>query len=168
MSVYLLNFTIGQFDFVELFTKSGVRVRGYTPIGMSHMAYEHTKIGAEAVELYEDYFKVKYPLPKLDFVTYHFFSFRAMENWGIITMQRNCFLDDPKTTRSETFQRNARTIAHEVSHMWFGNFVTMEWWDDLWLNEGFARYAEHYILDKLRPEYCSWAKFLKQVNDKAF
>jgi aminopeptidase N len=100
-------------------------------------------------------------LPKLDLVAFHFMKHRAMENWGLISFAKTVFLNDPKTTPTELFQRNARTVTHEISHMWFGNLVTMEWWDDLWLNEGFARYAEHYILDKLRPEYNIWAKYLK-------
>lgn len=90
-----------------------------------------------------------------------------MENWGCITYKRNVLLYDPTAMSTEQFQRNARTTAHEVSHMWFGNLVTMDWWDDLWLNEGFARYSEHYILDKLRPEFHIWGKYLKQVHELA-
>lgn len=91
-----------------------------------------------------------------------------MENWGCITLAENILLNDPRTTPYELLQRNARTIVHEVSHMWFGNLVTMRWWDDLWLNEGFANYIENYILDKLRPEFGLWSKYLKQVQDVAF
>ncbi len=90
-----------------------------------------------------------------------------MENWGIITFARYVLLNDPETTPSELFQRNSRTVTHEVSHMWFGNLVTMEWWDDIWLNEGFARHAEHYILGKLRPEFNIWAKYIKLVHEAA-
>jgi aminopeptidase N len=90
-------------------------------------------------------------LPKLDFVAYHKFSLGGMENWGLITCNHNILVNNPKNTPSELFQKNARTIVHEVSHMWFGNLVTMEWWDDIWLNEGFARFSENFILNKLRP-----------------
>jgi aminopeptidase N len=90
-----------------------------------------------------------------------------MENWGCITFKRNVLLYDKDTLPIEAFQRNTRTTAHEVSHMWFENLVTMEWWDNLWLNEGFARYSEHYMIDKLRPEFHIWGKYLKQVYDLA-
>ncbi len=73
-------------------------------------------------------------------------EFRAMENWGMISFKKEILCSDPKTYPTQLIQRNARTVAHEISHMWFGNLVTMEWWDDLWLNEGFARYCEHDIL----------------------
>jgi aminopeptidase N len=76
-----------------------------------------------------------------------------MENWGCITFSSAVILTPPEFSSDELVQRNARTVAHEVSHMWFGNLVTNVWWDDVWLNEGFARYAEHHILDYLRPEY---------------
>ena len=168
MSTYLSAFLVGKFDKVEVLTKRGISVRGYTPVGLSHGALEHTKIAAESIDLYEEYFQIEYPLPKLDLVALHRSLNRAMENWGLITFMTRVLINDPRTTPSELFQRNARTVAHEVSHMWFGNLVTMEWWDHLWLNEGFARYAEHYILDKLRPQFNIWSKYLKQVIDTAF
>ena len=90
-----------------------------------------------------------------------------MENWGIITFKHSILVNNPKTTPSELFQKNARLIAHEVSHMWFGNLVTIEWWDDLWLNEGFARFFEHYLLDKLRPQFSIWAKYMVMVHESA-
>jgi aminopeptidase N len=86
-----------------------------------------------------------------------------MENWGCITFLNKVFLSSPSDTSAEMFQRNARTVTHEVSHMWFGNLVTMRWWDDIWLNEGFARFAEHQILSELRPEYNSWEKYHHKV-----
>jgi aminopeptidase N len=90
-----------------------------------------------------------------------------MENWGIISVKFDLLCNDKKTTPSELYQRISRTIAHEVSHMWFGNLVTMDWWDDIWLNEGFARYAEHQILNKLRPEFKVWDKYMEQVYKSA-
>ena len=86
-----------------------------------------------------------------------------MENWGCITFLDSVFLSQPEDTSAETFQRNARTIVHEVSHMWFGNLVTMKWWDDIWLNEGFARFAEHHILSQIRPEFLMWEKYNHKV-----
>jgi len=103
-------------------------------------------------------------LPKLDLVAYHKMPLGAMENWGLITCSQNILVNNPKTTPSEQFQRNARTIVHEVSHMWFGNLVTMEWWDDLWLNEGFARFSEHFILEKIRPQFSVWGKYLYLIH----
>ncbi len=103
MSTYLLAFIIGKFDHIELSTKRGVKVRGYTKKGHSQDCLEHTKIGAEAIDMYEDYFKIKYPLPKLDLVAYHKMQFRAMENWGLITFKDNVLVNNPKTTPSELF-----------------------------------------------------------------
>ena len=103
MSSYLLAFVIGKFDHIELSTRGEVRVRAYTKKGHSYDSLEHTKIAAEAIDMYEDYFKIRYPLPKLDLVAYHKMQFRAMENWGLITFKDNVLLNNPKTTPSELF-----------------------------------------------------------------
>ena len=101
MSCYLLAFVVGKFDYISFTTKSGISVRGCVPPGKIHAAKQLTEIGAEALDLYENFFKIKYPLHKLDLVSYHKMKFRAMENWGMITFKRNVFLNDPKTTPSE-------------------------------------------------------------------
>jgi len=99
----------------------------------------------------------------MDLVSLHKMNVRAMENWGCITLLGSVFLTDPLTTSAMMVQRNARSVAHELSHMWFGNHVTMDWWDDIWLNEGFARFSEHHILQSLRPHFRPWDKYLYQV-----
>jgi len=86
-----------------------------------------------------------------------------MENWGCITFYDKVLLTPETNSTNELIQRNARSVAHEVAHMWFGNLVTPKWWDDIWLNEGFARFAEHHILAELRPEYRTWDKYDMQV-----
>mmetsp|Transcript_2135 Transcript_2135/g.2743 ORF Transcript_2135/g.2743 Transcript_2135/m.2743 type:complete len:270 (-) Transcript_2135:207-1016(-) len=88
---------------------------------------------------------------------------RAMENWGCITFNDYTFLMDYDSTPSNVIIRNARTICHEISHMWFGNLVTMEWWTDIWLNEGFARFEEFCALDSIYPEYHIWDQFFTEV-----
>ena len=99
----------------------------------------------------------------MDIVALHRMNVRAMENWGCVTFSRTVLLMDQKSTPAKDVQRSARIVAHELAHMWFGNLVTTDWWDDIWLNEGFARYAEHHILNNLRPEFRSWDKYLDQV-----
>lgn len=102
-------------------------------------------------------------MTKLDLVSLHKLPVRAMENWGCITFANHVLLTSKQDSTAELVQRNGRTVAHEVSHMWFGNLVTMIWWDDIWLNEGFARYAEHHILAEIRPEYKCWDKYNRAV-----
>lgn len=85
-----------------------------------------------------------------------------MENWGAITFASHIIQKLPNENLQD-FPRNARTVCHEISHMWFGNLVTMEWWTHLWLNEGFARFIEHKSLDFIKPEFNIWLKFLADV-----
>ena len=92
---------------------------------------------------------------------------RAMENWGCINFVEYALLPNFTTDSLDTIHRAARTICHEISHMWFGNLVTMKWWTDIWLNEGFARYIEHIAVNKIKPEFKIWEKYYSQVYNSA-
>ena len=92
---------------------------------------------------FNDYFGIPYPLPKLDHLAIPDFAAGAMENWGAVTYRETALLVDPANSSAGTRQRVAEVVAHEMAHMWFGDLVTMEWWDDLWLNESFGLVDGH-------------------------
>jgi len=112
-----------------------------------------------ALEFYNDFFEVPYPLPKLDMLCVTEFAMGAMENWGLVTYREVDLMIDAQKASSQQRQRVAIVVAHELAHQWFGNLVTMEWWNGLWLNEGFAAFMEHYCVDSLYPEYKIWEQF---------
>jgi len=86
-----------------------------------------------------------------------------MENWGCLLFANEVLLTSKETHSIELVEHNARTVCHEISHMWFGNIVTMEWWNDVWLKEGVARFCEYTMMNKLRPEFKSWNKYVTDV-----
>ena len=133
MSTYLLAFIIGNFDYVETTTKTGVKVRVYTAPGKKEQGLFALDIGARSLDYYTEYFNTPYPLPKLDLVSISDFASGAMENWGLTTYREVLILVDPDITSADRKQRIALVVAHEVAHQWFGNLVTMEWWTHLWL-----------------------------------
>lgn len=153
MSTYLLAFVGGNFVSKSDRTKRGVKVNVYAtpaqPTGLLDYALD---TAVKSVEFYEDYFEIDYPLPKLDNVALPDFSAGAMENWGLITYRESAMLAD-NNSAVDTRESVAITITHEIAHQWFGNLVTMAWWDDLWLNESFASLMEHIVTDRLHPEY---------------
>lgn len=109
---------------------------------------------AKAVtEYYITYFQVKYPLPKLDMAAIPDFVSGAMEHWGLITYRETALLYDKDYSSTVNKQRVAQVVAHEIAHMWFGNLVTLKWWDDLWLNEGFARFIEYKGQHDVYPDW---------------
>ncbi len=164
MSTYLLFFGLGEFDRITKQvgpTEVGVIVGK----GNGEKGRYALNASAEIVNYYNDYFGVPYPLPKLDNVAgpgqSQFFS--AMENWGAIFTFERVLLLDPKITSARGMQRIYQTDAHEIAHQWFGNLVTMQWWDDLWLNEGFASWMESKATAKFNP---TWQAELDRVGGR--
>jgi puromycin-sensitive aminopeptidase len=159
MSTYLLAFVVGEFDFVQAKTDHGVLVRVYTPPGRSEAGHFPLGVATKCLDIYDDFFGVPYPLPKLDMVAIPEFAAGAMENWGCVTYRECDLLIDAKTASGQQKQRVCIVVTHELAHQWFGNLVTMTWWDDLWLNEGFASWCENYAADLIFPDYQIWPQF---------
>ncbi|VEU39903.1 unnamed protein product [Pseudo-nitzschia multistriata] len=159
MSTYLLAYCIGEFDYVQGITKYGVLIKVYAPRGRSASCQYALDCGCKALDSFNDFFGITYPLPKLDMVAIPEFAAGAMENWGLVTYRDVDLLIDPDTASNSQKQRVCTVVCHELAHQWFGNLVTMAWWDDLWLNEGFASWAENYAADEIYPEYQMWDQF---------
>ena len=160
MSSYLLAFVIGELHKKSAHTKSGVEVNVWaTPAQNENTLDFALDIATRSIDFYDEYFGVKYPLPKSDHVALPDFSSGAMENWGLITYRESCLLADPELTPESSRRFIATVIAHELSHQWFGNLVTMQWWNDLWLNESFANMMEYVAIDALHPEWHMWEDF---------
>ncbi|MET0272701.1 MAG: M1 family metallopeptidase [Phenylobacterium sp.] len=157
MSSYLLFMALGDFERVSkkvgnvdigVVTRRGETAKGEFALGAA----------ADVVGYYNDYFGTPYPLPKLDLIAAPGRSqfFCAMENWGAILYFDYCFLLDPKLSTEQDKQDVYVVVAHEIAHQWFGDLVTMAWWDDLWLNEGFASWMENKATDRFHPEWNIW------------
>ena len=160
MSSYLLAFVIGELHKKSARTKSGVEVNIWaTPAQNENTLDFALDIATRSIDFYDEYFGVKYPLPKSDHVALPDFSSGAMENWGLITYRESCLLADPELTPESSKRFIATVIAHELSHQWFGNLVTMQWWNDLWLNESFANMMEYVAIDALQPDWRMWEDF---------
>lgn len=160
MSTYLLAFIIGEFEFIEGYTKDKVQVRVFTTKGKKHQAKFALDVAIRSLEFYNNYFGIPYPLPVLDLIAIPDFESAAMENWGAVTFRETAILVDDTHTSLSNKQWIAIVIAHELAHQWFGNLVTMEWWTDLWLNEGFASYMENLCADHMFPEWHLWDLYI--------
>ena len=160
MSTYLLAWVYGEMHSKTATTAGGVEVNVWaTPAQRPEsldFALEHA---VATIDFFDDYFGVPYPLPKSDHVALPDFASGAMENWGLITYREVALLADPATTTVASKQYIATVISHELSHMWFGNLVTMKWWDNLWLNESFATLMEYVAVDAIHPEWNAWLDF---------
>ena len=157
MSSYLNVFVAGELDFIE--SRSGpTQLRVITTKGKAEMGRYALEASAQILQYYNDYFGVAYPLPKLDQIALPGGFGGAMENWGGITYYESKLLFDPKSSSTETKQDIYEVLAHEMAHQWFGDLVTMAWWDNLWLNEGFASWMGSKCTAHFNPQWEVWLR----------
>jgi len=166
MSTYLLYLGVGEFEFLQDKLRN-IKIRVITTKGNKKKAKLSLDLTKKFLSEYEKYFGIKYPLPKLDMLAIPDFAAGAMENWGAITFRETILLYDPKTSSTRTKQYIAEVISHEIAHQWFGNLVTMKWWNDLWLNESFATFMATKIVDRFYPEWDYWDQFLDDAMNTA-
>ena len=160
MSTYLVAFAFGELQSKITETKGGVKVGVFAT--KAHQPKEldfALDIAKRAIEFYEDFYQTPYPLPHSWQLALPDFSAGAMENWGLVTYREAYLLLDPDNTSLEMKQLVATVITHELAHQWFGDLVTMKWWDDLWLNESFANMMEYVAVDALQPDWHIWELF---------
>lgn len=160
MSTYLVAFAFGDLQSKMTETKSGVKVGVFAT--KAHKAKEldfALDIAKRAIEFYEDFYQTPYPLPHSWQLALPDFSAGAMENWGLVTYREAYLLLDPDNTPLDMKKLVATVITHELAHQWFGDLVTMKWWDNLWLNESFANMMEYLSLDHLEPNWNVWEMF---------
>ncbi len=160
MSTYLVAFAFGEMQSKLTETKSGVKVGVFST--KAHQSNEldfALDISKRAIDFYEDFYQTPYPLPHSWQLALPDFSAGAMENWGLVTYREAYLLLDPDNTALSMKQVVATVIAHELAHQWFGDLVTMKWWDDLWLNESFANMMEYVAIDAIQPDWHIWESF---------
>ncbi|MCY4556088.1 MAG: M1 family metallopeptidase [Chloroflexi bacterium] len=168
MSTYLLAFVIGDLTHIEKAAADGTVMGVWMTRGKEDQGQFALDTAVKLLSFFNDYFGIPYPLPKLDHLAIPDFAAGAMENWGCITYRETALLVDPENSSAGTRQRVAEVVAHEMAHMWFGDLVTMEWWDDLWLNESFATWVGTKAVDWLFPEWSMWTQFVNMDTNRAF
>jgi len=167
MSTYLLAFVVGEIEYKEAKSKNGVKIRTYaTKDQVKHTNFA-LDIAVKCMDFYKDYYDIPFPLKKCDFIALPDFASGAMENWGLITFREQALLCDEKYSSLSARQWVALVVAHELTHQWFGNLVTMRWWTDLWLNEGFASWMEYLAIDHIYPEWKLWTQFAVDEQQSA-
>ena len=159
MSTYLVAFVVGPFEETDALDVDGVPLRIVYPPGKGHLTALALESGAFALRFFSEYFDIPYPGDKLDMVAIPDFAFGAMENLGCVTYRESALLVDPATASLAELHRVAEVVAHEIAHMWFGDLVTMEWWEGIWLNEAFATFMAALCTNALRPAWKIWVAF---------
>lgn len=159
MSTYLVAFVVGALDATDPDDVDGVPLRIVHVPGKAHLTSFAREVGAYALRWFVDWYGIAYPADKLDLVALPDFASGAMENLGCVTFREALLLIDEATATQAERNRVATVIAHEIAHMWFGDLVTMRWWNGLWLNEAFATFMETSCIDAFRPAWRHWEQF---------
>ncbi|MBX3312811.1 MAG: M1 family metallopeptidase [Actinobacteria bacterium] len=159
MSTYLVAMVVGPLEATEPVDVDGVPLRVVAPIGRGHLTGFALEVGAFALRYLADWYDIAYPGDKVDLVAVPDFSFGAMENLGCITFRETLLLVDEERATQAELQNVVDVIAHELAHMWFGDLVTMQWWEGIWLNEAFATFMEMMTTDAFRPKWQRWVDF---------
>ena len=167
MTTYLLAFVVGDMACVEQTAADGALVRVWATRGKEELGRFALENSVAALAYMNEYFGVPYPLAKMDHIAVPDFAAGAMENWGAIIYRETALLYDPENSAPQAKQRVLEVVAHEMAHMWFGDLVTMEWWDDLWLNESFASWMGDKTVDRLYPDWEMWTQFVSHDANAA-
>ncbi|KAJ5105123.1 Peptidase M1 alanine aminopeptidase/leukotriene A4 hydrolase [Penicillium alfredii] len=169
----LLAWAVGDFEYVEAMTErkyqgKSIPVRVYTTRGLKDQARFALECAHRTVDYFSEVFEIEYPLPKADLLAVHEFAMGAMENWGLVTYRTTAVLFDEGKSDNRYKNRIAYVVAHELAHQWFGNLVTMDWWNELWLNEGFATWVGWLAVDHFYPDWNIWSQFVAEGVQQAF
>ena len=159
MSTYLVAFVVGPLEATDPVGVDGTPLRVVCVPGKRHLADYALEVGAFSVRFFADYYGIRYPGDKLDLIALPDFASGAMENLGAVTFRETALLVDRQTASRADLQRVADVVAHEIAHMWFGDLVTMRWWNGIWLNEAFATFMEMLAVDAFKPEWERWVSF---------
>jgi len=159
MSTYLVAFVVGRLEASEVVDVDGVPLRLVHVPGKGHLTGFGLEVGAFCLRWFQDYYGISYPGEKVDLVALPDFAAGAMENLGCITFRENLLLVDPATSTQNERQLVTDVVAHELAHMWFGDLVTMRWWNGIWLNEAFATFMQVAACNAYRPDWNRWTAF---------
>ncbi|KAG8193296.1 hypothetical protein JTE90_003783 [Oedothorax gibbosus] len=167
MSSYLLAFVVCDFKYMQKINEDGVNVRVIAPPEQLPQAQYALDTAADVLHFYHSFFNISYPMTHLDMIAIPDFGPGAMENWGLVTFRMTTILYNPMETSSESKEHVATVVAHELAHQWFGNLVTMQWWSDLWLNEGFASFVEYLGTNHAEPGWRMMDQFIVSTSQDA-
>lgn len=159
MSTYLVAFIVGPLEASDIRTSGDIPIRIISKPGQRHLHDFAQNVAAHALEFFTNWFSIPYPGEKLDLIAIPDFAFGAMENLGAVTFRETLLLVDPERSSRAELERIVDVICHELAHMWFGDLVTMKWWNGLWLNEAFATFMELLATDAYNPSWNRWVSF---------